>query len=208
MIIKKFKVGPLKTNCYLLIDKKTKDAIVIDPGEKDEEILNTIREFKAKVKYICLTHSHWDHIKGVCWLKAETNAKVLAHEKAKKYLEDERYNLSHLHNIKHLCVYPDKFLKDKDVVKFGSIKLTVIHTPGHSPGGICLYNHNLKVIFVGDTLFRRTIGRVDLPNGNLHELISSIKNKLMCLSDDVIAYPGHGMETKIGDERRGNNFLH
>jgi len=207
MILRSFKVGEIKTNCYLLMDKRTKKAVVIDPGAHSEELIAEIKELGAEVKHIIITHGHWDHIGGVNVLKEFTDAEVLAHTKAKNFLTDERLNFSHLYHKKHVTVYPDRYLEENMAIHIGDLKLSVIHTPGHTPGCICLYEHNKKILFSGDLLFKSTVGRSDLPGGDFHTLISSLRNKILPLSDVIEVYPGHGVKTTLGHERYTNNFL-
>jgi hydroxyacylglutathione hydrolase len=191
MNIKRFTVGWLSTNCYVVSCEETKEAAVIDPGienEKEaEEILDFIKENGLKIKYIINTHGHPDHTAGNTTIKEETGAPILIHEN----------DASRVH--------ADRKLRDGDVLHVGCFKLVVLHTPGHTKGGISLLGDN--VVFTGDTLFSGAIGRTDFPGGSYQELIQSIRNKLLPLPDAVEVYPGHESATTIGNEKKYNPFL-
>jgi len=189
MKIHTLKVGVIRTNCYIVEDEKTKSAIVIDPGDDADEIYKTIQENKLQIKYIVITHGHFDHITGNLELKKLLNVPILAH-KADLFA----YSLTD-------SPLPDRYLEDGDAVAFGDLSFNVIHNPGHSPGGISLYCEKEKVIFTGDTLFLDTYGRVDLPHSSPKEMETSLK-KLLSLPPETKGYPGHGDPTTIGDEIR------
>ena len=194
MLIEMFTVGMLGTNCFVVGDTQTKEAIVIDPGfdnvSEAKNILNEIQRGKLRVKFIVNTHGHPDHVSGNKMMKEATGASIMIHEYDAPMLKNSRV---------------DKTLHEGDIIELGDIKLRVIHTPGHSRGSIAL--RNAENVFVGDTLFAGSIGRYDLPGGSLEELMNSIKNKLLILPDHVKVYPGHGEVTTIGEERRTNPFL-
>lgn len=192
-------------NCYILGCEETSAAIVIDPGDDTDKILTVLAEAKLKVKYIINTHGHFDHVGGNRKLKEATAAEILIHA-------DDAPMLNHLQEAAAAfglssdnSPAPDRLLKDGDNVSCGSITLEVLHTPGHSPGGISLFTQGS--VFVGDTLFAGSIGRTDLPGGDFDILKSSIHNKLFVLPDDVIVYPGHMGTTTIGQEKRYNPFV-
>lgn len=203
-------VGPVLTNCYIVICEGSREAIVIDPGfdESDEEmVLGRVRELKVAVKYIINTHGHADHISGNSKVKMETGAKIAIHAYDADMLLDPRKNLSMLIGSNIVSPPPDIVLQDGDEILFGDLKIKVLHTPGHSPGSISLYLEEKGVIFTGDTLFAGSIGRTDIPGASYRKLISSIREKLLKLPDETRVYPGHGPETTIGIERRENVFL-
>jgi len=191
MIIKRFTVGSLSTNCYVVGCEETKEAVVIDPGlenEKEtEEILNFIKQNSFHIKYIINTHGHPDHIAGNTIMKKATGAPILIHEK---------------HSAR---VQADRKLHDGDVIQVGTFKLVVLHTPGHTKDGISLLGDN--VVFTGDALFPGSIGRTDFIGGSFEELMRSIKTKLLSLPDSFKVYPGHESSTTIGEEKKHNPFL-
>ncbi len=194
MFVKMFTVGMLGTNCFLVADAESKEALLIDPGFDSESeakpILKEIEQNRLKVKYILNTHGHPDHVGGNAILRKLTNAPVLIHEHDSALLSSPS---------------ADRRLHDGDLIEIGSIKLRVIHTPGHSKGSVILLGTDC--VFSGDTLFTGSIGRYDLPGGSLKEIQSSLKNKLMTLPDNFKVYPGHGPASTIGEERRNNPFL-
>jgi len=194
MFVKMFTVGMIGTNCFLVGDTQTEEAIVIDPGfDSASEAKNILKEIQRngfRVKFIINTHGHPDHTSGNKIMKEATGAPILIHE----------YDAPLLQNP-----LADKTLHEGDIIELGDIKLRVLHTPGHSNGSIALLGAD--VIFSGDTLFAGSIGRYDLPGGSLDEIMSSIRNKLLILPDHVKVYPGHGEVTTIGEERRSNPFL-
>jgi glyoxylase-like metal-dependent hydrolase (beta-lactamase superfamily II) len=176
--------------------------VVIDPGDEDDRILFELEGMK--VKFIINTHGHFDHVAGNKRLKEATKAPVLIHFLDAPMLTTLSSDASMFGISVENSPPADQMLKDGDTISFGAVNLEVLHTPGHSPGGIALYaDGNL---FVGDTLFAGSIGRSDLPGGNYNTLISSIKNKLYVFDDDVRVFPGHGPETTIGLEKKNNPF--
>jgi glyoxylase-like metal-dependent hydrolase (beta-lactamase superfamily II) len=193
MFVKMFTVGMLGTNCYVVGDKNSGEAIVIDPGFETESeaqhILNEIGRNELRIKYIVNTHGHPDHNSGNKILKDHGHAPILIHEADASMLSSSTQ---------------DHELHEDNVIEVGSVKLKVIHTPGHSPGSIALIAEDY--VFSGDTLFAGSIGRYDLPGASLTELVNSLK-KLLTLPDHVKVCPGHGPVTSIGEERRTNPFL-
>lgn len=205
MIIQRLVVGPFGANCYIVGSESDREAMIIDPGAEAKRILKMVDDLKLDIKLIVLTHGHVDHIDGVKEIKEATGAPVAIHTDDIKTLNDDP--LSKLLGFSRQPMPPpDRLLKDNDKIDIGDgLHFVVLHTPGHSPGGICLLGGG--VVFSGDTLFSFGIGRADLPGGNADQLMDSIRTRLMVLDDETIVYPGHGQKTTIGAERRGNAFL-
>ncbi|MGB9630701.1 MAG: MBL fold metallo-hydrolase [Candidatus Methanodesulfokora sp.] len=193
-MLRKLVVGPLKTNCYILASSD--EAVVIDPGWEGERILSKIGN--VKLKAIILTHGHFDHVTAASMLKEAKNARILMNKRDIYLLKSLRYQLSRFGIEKDVEIEPDEFIEDGDELKLGDSLITVIHTPGHTPGSICLLWEGK--LFSGDTLFKGAFGRVDLPGGNYNDLVASMR-KLLDLPDEVLVFPGHGDETTIGAER-------
>ncbi|MEW6620250.1 MAG: MBL fold metallo-hydrolase [bacterium] len=200
--IHKLVVGFMESNCYILEDGN--EAIVIDPGGDAYLILDKLNELKTKLIYIINTHGHSDHIAGNNELKNATGAKILIHKKDAVMLTDSSSNLSAFF-YEPIITSADRLLEDGEYIETGHLKLKVIHTPGHTQGGICLSGD--KFIFTGDTLFAGGIGRTDFPGGDYKTLIDSINQHLLILEDETIIYPGHGNISTIGEERKTNPFL-
>ena len=204
-------VGPIETNCYIVVCEKTPEAIIIDPGFGKSEakaFLDEIKERSLKIKYIVNTHGHDDHTSGNTILKEATNAKILIHEADVQMLawhHQTHYSRPAIGKTKPPAA--DQLLKEGDIIEIGDIKLTVIHTPGHTKGSISLHSQNDNVAFTGDTLFAQSIGRTDLPGGSYPDIMRSLKTKLAKLPDQTVVYPGHGETTTIGKEKKSNPFL-
>jgi hydroxyacylglutathione hydrolase len=192
-------------NCYILGCENTKEAVVIDPGDDGDQILMALAKSALKVKYLINTHGHFDHVGANKAMKEATNAEIGIHPDDAPMLMELSKSASMFGLSAENSPPADILLNHGDQVSFGDITLEVIHTPGHSKGGICLYTKGY--LFAGDTLFKSSIGRTDLPGGNYDTLIASIRTKLFGLPDDTIVYTGHGPETSIGDEKRMNPFL-
>ncbi len=201
MFLKKFIVGPLETNCYLIADEKNKIAAVIDPGgeEAADLIFKSLQENDFSLKYIINTHGHIDHIIGNKSLKDQTKALLLIHRLDAPMLINSNKNFSNFIGKEIYSPPADKYLEEGDKISLGELYLEVIHTPGHTPGGICLVTDRL--VFTGDTLFAGGVGRTDFPGGSYQDLQRSIKEKLLVLSEDKIIYPGHGPDSTIGKEK-------
>ena len=199
--IETFVVGELETNCYLVYNPARKEGFLIDPGSFDERVKAAIEKNKLRVKNIINTHGHVDHTAG----NKEFGYPVLIHEKDKGFLKNPVTNLSLFTGIKNHSSSPARLLKDGDFVGEGDLTFEVIHTPGHTPGGISLKLGNK--IFTGDTLFREGIGRADLLGANEKTLLKSIKERLMVFPDETEIFPGHGPDSTIGHERKNNPFL-
>lgn len=206
MILKGLEINTVGVNCYIVGCEETKEAAVIDPGGNPKAVLNLLEQEGLKAVYIINTHGHIDHIGGNRGVKDATGAQILIHEADAKMLTNAVANFSFLFGGKVTSPPADKFLEEGDVIKIGkTVQLEVIHTPGHSPGSICLKTGD--IIFVGDTLFQCSVGRTDFPGGSHTQLIKNIREKLLCYDDDVVCYPGHGPATTIGFEKQHNPFL-
>ena len=201
MFFKRFTVGELSTNCYLIACNESKEAAVIDPGyeEAADLILKTIKEKNFKLKFIINTHGHSDHIGGNKKIRLNTTAKILIHRLDSEMLTNSRKNLSFYMGKEILSVCADRFIKEGNEVSIGTLRLKIIHTPGHSPGSICLVADTF--VLTGDTLFFQGIGRTDLPGGSYMDIVKSIKEKLFQFDDSKIIYPGHGQQSTIGEEK-------
>ena len=205
MIIEYMPVGPIMANCYIVGCEETGQAAVIDPGDDAERILQKLSELKLKVKYIVNTHGHFDHVGGNKEIKDATGAELLIHAQDAPMLEHLSQAASSFGLRCDNSPPPDRTIDEGDEIQVGNITLKVIHTPGHSPGGVSL--HADGFLFVGDTLFSGSIGRTDLPGGNFDTLKSSIRNKIFPLGDEVRVFTGHGPETTVGREKRYNPFV-
>ena len=204
MILKRLKVQTTlgeATNCYIVEDEETKETMVIDPGGEADKIIEMLNILEAQVKYIYLTHCHGDHIGGVKELKERKGGKILAHRNAAENLLDPNISLTTYIGFEGLVIQVDSRVDDGDLIHLGNLEFRVIHTPGHTSGGSCLYCEEEKLLFSGDTLFRGTWGRTDVPTGNFEDVINSITKKLMILPDETIVYPGHGKSTMIREEK-------
>lgn len=203
MILKILKVDSglgEKTNCYIVQDENTKETMVVDPGGEVEKIIELLNILDAKLKYIYLTHCHGDHIAGVKELKESKGGKILIHRKDSEGLYNSEINLREHIGLSPEYLEADSRMDDQDLLHVGEMQFRVIHTPGHTAGGTCLYSEKEKLLFSGDTLFKGTWGRTDLPTGNFVDIMRSISNKLLILPDETIVYPGHGLSTRIRDE--------
>jgi len=205
LIVKVLVVGPVMANCYVIGCEQTGEAAVIDPGDETDRILLSLAESKLTLNYIINTHGHFDHVGGNRRLKEATGAKILIHPLDAPMLRLLSASASAWGFSADDSPPPDRTVEDGDIIRFGTITMTVLHTPGHSPGGISLYTDGH--VFVGDTLFAGSIGRTDFPGGDYGTLISSIRRKLLVLDDDVRVLTGHGPQTTIGKEKKFNPFL-
>lgn len=203
MIIKRLATGMLSSNCYILGEDG--EGVIIDPGADAGEIAAVVEAEHLKIKYIILTHAHIDHIISLDTLRKSLDAMVAVHEKEAGALGDTFLNGSQLFGLKRTFGEADRLLKDGDVLQAGGLSLEILHTPGHTSGGICIKAGDN--VFTGDTLFYMSIGRADLGDGDQEQLLDSIKNKLMTLPDHTVVYPGHGTKSTIGYERANNPFI-
>lgn len=203
-LMEKLITGPMQVNTYLVADKETGECIVIDPGGNAQAILNLVEEKNWQVKKIVLTHGHGDHIGALVQLKELTQVPVAIHHEDAHMIEDGQRNFTAMMGTA-VEITADELLNDGDEIKLGESVIKIIHTPGHTQGGICLLADDM--LFSGDTLFMQSIGRTDLEGGNLFQLLGSIKKKLLVLSETVRVFPGHGPETNIKMEKMSNPHL-
>ncbi len=205
MNIKRITTNKIEENCYVYYDQ-TNEAVVIDPGNEGDEVFNFLEEEKLNLKYILLTHGHYDHTNGVKSLKEKTGVKVISHKDEKPVLNDPNINYSVMQGEK-ISFDADIYIDNGYIIEFGNTKLEAIHTPGHTPGGVCYYDKMNKVIFTGDNLFRNTIGRTDLPLGVSEDLPKYLKERVLVLPDETVAHCGHGLKTTVGFEKTNNPHL-
>jgi glyoxylase-like metal-dependent hydrolase (beta-lactamase superfamily II) len=219
MIYIKVPVGMLQCNCSIIGDPKTHEAIVVDPGDEVERILSLLGRYHLKVKAIVSTHAHIDHVGGLAKLHQYTGAPVMMHSEDLPLYHGMEMQAAFLGIEPPAITNVDHLLKEGDALQWGGFQANIIHTPGHSPGSVCLYvpkdvpkdGTQVKLVkphlFAGDTLFAGSIGRTDLWGGSMDQMLESLKDKLLQLPDDTLVYPGHGGNTTIGHERETNPFL-
>ena len=207
MIIEKVVDRFMDENTYILGDEKTKKCAVIDPGGSIIDIFNIIKQHGLTVEYIILTHGHGDHICRVPEIKSKTNAKIVAHVNEEEVLIDRNKNLSAQLPGPLVEFDADEYVQEGDIIELGSLKLKVIHTPGHTKGGVCYYFADYGWLISGDTLFQMSIGRTDFPTGNLNDLLTAIREKLFVLPPWTKVLSGHTPPTTIEEESRCNPFL-
>ena len=204
--IKSMTLGMVATNCYLIINKETKEALLIDPADNALRISNVIEENVCTLKAILLTHGHFDHIMALNELKKRYNVPVYAHEEEEDILKQSSLNMSGMIGQIY-TTQADIYVKDGEHLKLAGLDIIVLHTPGHTKGGVCYYLPEEKVLMSGDTLFHCSIGRTDFPTGSMSQLVRSVKEQLFVLPDDVQVYPGHDSVTSIGYEKQYNPFF-
>jgi len=200
-------VGPLQCNCSIIGDEATREAMVIDPGDEIEDILALIRRHRLQVKQIIITHAHIDHVGGAMKLRAVTGAPILLNQNDHTLLKMLDVQATWLGMADPGKVEIDQSVEQDETLKAGSLAATVMHTPGHTEGSICLYFPAEQKLIAGDTLFAGSIGRTDLPGGSFEKILSSLHEKVLALPDETIVVPGHGPLTTIGEERKTNPFL-
>lgn len=206
LYLRSFVVGLFDTNCYLIADQASRDALIIDPGDDHLVVLEAVHADRLSVQAILNTHAHADHIAANGALKKEFGCPIMIHEADAPGLADPEANLSGLAGYEAILSPPaDRLLVEGDDIAVGGLAFRVIHTPGHTPGGICLLGE--EFLFSGDTLFAGGIGRTDFPGGSHEQLVDSIRRKLLVLPDGTIVYPGHGPQTTIGAEKDQNPWL-
>ncbi len=205
MIVERIPAGVYAANCYVVGCSESKKGVIIDPGGSADEVLKKVNKYELDIEYILLTHAHGDHIGGIIKIKEQLEKPIVLHKEDSELLLDSKKNLSNMMSIDNIEMEADKCVCDGDILNFGNKEIEIIHTPGHTPGGMCIKIDNY--IFTGDTLFARSIGRTDLFGGSYEKLIKSIKEKLLVYDDEVKLLPGHGPATTIGSEKRENSFI-
>ena len=200
-------VGPLQCNCSIVGDETSRDAIVIDPGDDINDLLRILQKHNLNVKQIVITHAHIDHVGGAMKLRDLTGAPILLNQNDYALLKMLDVQAAWLGMSDPGKVDIDHSIGDADQIAAGSLRASVIHTPGHTEGSICLYFPAEQKLIAGDTLFAGSIGRTDLPGGSFDKIIRSLHEKVLALPDETVVVPGHGPLTTIGDERESNPFL-
>jgi hydroxyacylglutathione hydrolase len=200
-------VGPLQCNCSILGDETSREAIVVDPGDDIPRIMAVLANHNLIVKKIVITHAHIDHIAGAHRLKQLTGAPILYNQNDLPLVKMMDIQAGWLGIPTPTVSTPDDTLEDGKLISVTGIAGSIIHTPGHTEGSVCLYLPTQSLLLAGDTLFAGTVGRTDLPGGDIRKLLTSIHDRLLTLPDEVTVIPGHGSKTKIGDERESNPFL-
>jgi hydroxyacylglutathione hydrolase len=207
MIHEIFPVGVLGCNCSVIGDEQTREGIVIDPGDDIEHVLQAVRKHKLTIRQIVITHAHIDHVGGAMKLRVATGAPILLNKNDHALLKMIDVQAAWIGMRSPGPVEIDQSIEDQDVIKVGNLQASVLHTPGHTQGSICLYFPAEKKLIAGDTLFQGSIGRTDLPGGNFEQIVDSLHSRLLALPDETIVIPGHGALTSIGEERETNPFL-
>jgi len=212
MKINHYVVGPVQTNCYVVINEKNKECFIIDPGASAKQLAERIRKDELTPVAVLLTHGHFDHAGAAEELAKEFDVKIYAHEAEKDTLENPQKNVSWM--INHNESYSaDVYVKDEETITLAGFAIKVLHTPGHTEGGCCYYIADEDVVFTGDTLFAQSVGRTDFPGGSMSQIVRSITEKLMPLNEagdlenDIMVYPGHNDPTTIETERMNNPYL-
>lgn len=205
MILKQFTVGFLEVNNYLLIDENSKEAVLIDCTEKNDKIDEVLEEYGAKLKYVLLTHGHFDHVLGVNDFRKKYGCEILIHYGDEVILQNIDTFMAGFGFGKTEVQKVDGYVADSQLLKFGDKKIKVIHTPGHSPGSTCYLIDDL--LFSGDTIFNECVGRTDLFGGDFNQLKKSIEEKIFTLDENIKIYPGHGRPSTVGHEKTNNKFL-
>ena len=209
MILKEVKVKiehlNLVTNCYIIVDEETKEAMVIDPGAEGRKIIEMLDILDAKLKYIFITHCHADHIGAIEEVRSEKGGKILISREDAPGLYDEGISLTYYAETPNPELEADSRVDDGDMIHLGKLEFRVIATPGHTKGGLCLYCPSEDMIFTGDTIFSSTWGRTDLPTGSIEDIMDSITNKILILPENTIIYPGHRKINK--NKRRKTNIF-
>ena len=200
-------VSPIMENCYIIYDEKSLEGIIVDPGDEADRILTAVKNLNLTIRYIVNTHAHADHIGANKEIGEKLKAKLAVHADDAAMLTDPQLNLSVAGYMGRLIISQpaDILLHEGDIIVFGNCEFKVVHTPGHTPGGICLVGEN--VVISGDSLFAGSIGRTDFPTGSMTDLISSLKEKIMTLDPNMQVFPGHGGTTNIGWEKQNNPYL-
>ncbi len=207
MIFESIAVGPLAVNCYIVACEQSREGMVVDPGGDVDQIVALVQKHGLKIHTIINTHGHFDHLGGNREALATFGARLLIHQ-ADAPMLGRSAEVARAYGLQgDNSPEADAYLTDGMDIFFGTCRAKVLHTPGHTLGGCCLYFENERIVITGDTLFADSIGRTDLPGGSHEQLLQSIRTKLFTLPDEVIAYPGHGPETTIGHEKNFNPYF-
>ncbi len=202
MILKTFIEPPIGNNNYLIIDEQSREAALIDCSAIDKDIQNAIEKEGATLKYILLTHGHFDHVAGI---RNNPDIKVVMNEQDMNWLKKVNQFMPMFGMPEMTIPRIDTFVNDGDTIKLGNLEIKVIHTPGHTQGGVCYLVEDK--LFTGDTIFRESVGRCDLEGGNFNQIVESIENKIFTLPEEISIYPGHGKMTSVGWEKEHNRFM-
>ena len=207
MILKKLDLGPFASNCYIVGAESSKEGMIIDPGAEAQLILKSVADLGLKIKIIVLTHGHMDHVGALKEVKEATAAEIAIHAEDAPSLQRQSFGSTPISDNQSLPS-PDRLLKEGDTIDIGDLRFVVLHTPGHTAGGICLLEKKGEsIVFTGDTLFNFGIGRTDFPGSSYEQELHSIRTRLLTLPDNTIICPGHGPDSTIGTEREWNSFL-
>ena len=201
MILKTFREPPIDNNNYLLIDEESKEAALVDCSAADSEVKAVLNNAGAKLKYILLTHGHFDHVAGI----RPTDAKIVMHKNDLNILNQTNMYLPAFGIPEITIPKIDIFVNDGDILKLGNTEIKVLHTPGHTQGGVCYLVEDM--LFSGDTIFYESVGRCDLEGGDFVQIVDSIKSKIYTLPDNITIYPGHGKQTNVAWEKEHNKFM-
>ena len=207
LLIRRIPVGLFQANCYMAMNEDSMEGFLIDPGAEPIKIISEINDIGLLPDAVLLTHGHFDHIMAVNELKIKYNTTVYAHEDEQKILKDAELNSSLMSTHMKYTTSADVLLHDGDIIETAGFRIRVIATPGHTIGGVCYLVEDHDIMFTGDTLFYESIGRSDLPTGDSDLLISSIREKLAVLNENIKVFPGHGDMTSIAHEKQHNSFL-
>ncbi len=207
MIHEVLPVGLLQCNCSVIGDEASREALVIDPGDQIEDVLAVARKHGLQVKQIVITHAHIDHVGGAMKLRRLTGAPILLNQNDSALLQMLEVQAAWIGVASPEAVEMDQPLADGDTVRAGGLSASVLHTPGHTEGSVCLYFPAESKLIAGDTLFAGSIGRTDLPGGSFEKILRSLHQRVLALPDDTVVVPGHGPQTTIGEERESNPFL-
>lgn len=207
MTVKEFQVGVVGTNCFLAVNSGTNETLVIDPGDDAAVLADYIDKNQLRPIAVLLTHGHFDHCMAAQQIAEQYGISIYVHEDDKQTMENPAYNCCGMIG-KHLIFHADMYFHgETDHLSMAGFEIEVYHTPGHTPGGVCLYIKDEGILFSGDTLFCESVGRTDFPKGSMSQLVRSIHEKLLSLPNDTKVLPGHGEWTTIGHERQRNPFL-
>lgn len=206
-MLKTIVVGPVGANCYIVGDPEAGVGALIDPGGDPQKVLSAVKGSGLDIRYVIATHGHFDHTGAIGPVVEALGAEFLMHEEDLFFARDSVASAGRWGVNISQVPDPDRFLTDGDIVEVGAVRLKVIHTPGHSPGGVCLHDEDAGELFCGDTLFQRSIGRTDFRQGSMDVLVSSIRERLFVLPEETVVHTGHGPATTIGEEKRLNPFV-